>query len=120
MYGNLNADLQTIDLPEEPKTPASTSLFVRSVRNFGGPRFKRSASEGVIEDFILPEFQEDFEPLDWTILMKNATLFQQFSANATAEEMETFQVLKEAAHLNSRPKRQSSGFPGAANKPDNK
>jgi len=120
MYGNLNADLQTIDLPEEPKTPASTSLFVRSVRNFGGPRFKRSASEGVIEDFILPEFQEGVEPLDWTILMKNATLFQQFSANATAEEMETFQVLKEAAHLNSRPKRQSSGFPGAANKPDNK
>ena len=120
MYGNLNDDLQTVEVKEEPRTPASTSLFVRSVRNFGGPRFKRSASEGVIEDFILPEFQEGVEPLDWTILMKNTTLFQQFSANATAEEMETFQVLKEAAHLNSRPKRQSSGFPGAANKPDNK
>jgi len=123
MYGTLNDDLPLVpDLPEEPKTPASTSLFVRSVRNlnFGGPRFKRSASEGVIEDF-LEESQQDFEPLDWTILMKNLTLFKEFSANATQEDMETFWALKEAANLSlDRPKRQSSGFPGAANKPDNK
>ena len=125
MYGTLNGDLPLVpDLPEEPKTPASTSLFVRSVRNlnFGGPRFKRSATEGVIEDFLLQDSQPDFEPLDWTILMKNQTLFKEFSANATQEDMETFWALEEAANLSlNRPKRQSSSaFPGAANKPDNK
>ena len=125
MYGTLNGDLPIVpDLPEEPKTPASTSLFVRSVRNlnFGGPRFKRSATEGVIEDFLLQDSRPDFEPLDWTILMKNQTLFKEFSANATQEDMETFWALEEAANLSlNRPKRQSSSaFPGAANKPDNK
>ena len=69
MYGNLNNDLLTIDLPEEPKTPASTSLFVRSVRNFGGSRFKRGASEGVIEDFILPGKTVDYKSNSISIIL---------------------------------------------------
>ena len=55
MYGTLVEAVA--EIPEQPKTPASTSLFVRSVRNFGGPRFRRSAHEGFIEDFLIEDDQ---------------------------------------------------------------
>ena len=55
MYGSL---VKEEDIPEQPKTPASTSLFVRSVRNFGGPRFRRSVHEGFIEDLLIEESEE--------------------------------------------------------------
>ena len=61
MYGNL---VRIEDIPEQPKTPASTSLFVRSVRNFGGPRFRRSVHEGYIEDLLIEENQEQPEGVE--------------------------------------------------------
>ena len=36
------------------KTPASTT-FVRTVRNFGGSRFRRSVEEGFLEEFLLED-----------------------------------------------------------------
>ena len=59
MYGTLV--LKEEDIPEQPKTPASTSLFVRTVRNFGGPRFRRSVHEGYIEDLLIEEETEEIE-----------------------------------------------------------
>ena len=58
MYGNL---VRIEDIPEQPKTPASTSLFVRTVRNFGGPRFRRDVHEGYIEDLLIEEETEEIE-----------------------------------------------------------
>ena len=46
---------------DPPQTPASTT-FVRSVRNFGGSRFKRSVGEGYIEDFLLED--ENYNDID--------------------------------------------------------
>ena len=59
MYGTLVKVEE--DIPEQPKTPASTSLFVRTVRNFGGPRFRRSVHEGYIEDLLIEEETEEIE-----------------------------------------------------------
>ena len=59
MYGTLVKVEE--DIPEQPKTPASTSLFVRTVRNFGGPRFRRSVHEGYIEDLLIEEQTEEEE-----------------------------------------------------------
>lgn len=130
MYGTLVKDVEEADIPEQPKTPASTTLFVRSVRNFGdfaGPRFKRSNDrlEGYLEDFL----PADFEEVDdmWTALMKNATLLAQFNATASKADWEVFHALEKVASSSSnqqhwqqsRPKRQA-GFPGATGKPDNK
>ena len=43
MYGTLVKE--EMPPPQNPQTPASTT-FVRSVRNFGGSRFRRSTEEG--------------------------------------------------------------------------
>jgi len=112
MYGTL---VKNEDIPEQPKTPASTTLFFRTVRNFAGPRFKRSVQEGYIEDFLI---EEDQHTDDWTLLLKNSSLLNDFYKTATPEEMEIFLSLKEAQVLD-RPRRQA-GFPGNANKADNK
>jgi hypothetical protein len=122
MYGNL---VRVEDIPEQPKTPASTSLFVRSVRNFGGPRFRRSVHEGYIEDLLIEENQEQLQVEEeeedyWTKLMRDPQLFQEFNRTATPKDLEIFDALKAAQIIeNSRPKRQA-GFPGATNKNDNK
>lgn len=122
MYGTL---VKAEDIPEQPKTPASTSLFVRSVRNFGGPRFRRSVHEGYIEDLLIEENQEqpqgeEEEEDYWTKLMRDPQLFQEFNRTATPKDLEIFDALKAAEIIeNSRPKRQA-GFPGATSKPDNK
>jgi len=117
MYGTLvKNEVDTI--PEVPKTPASTTLFMRTLRNFAGPRFKRSAHEGFIEDFLIND--EDYqEEDDWTLLLRNSTLFHEFNKTATQEEMQVFHALKEAEIILDRPKRQA-GFPGVTNKNDNK
>jgi len=118
MYGTL---IKTDDIPEQPKTPASTTLFMRTLRNFAGPRFRRSAHEGFIEDFLIEDIedrphQEDY----WTLLMRNSTLFYEFNRTATPKDIEVFQALQKAQISNlERPKRQA-GFPGATSKPDNK
>jgi len=120
MYGTLV--LKEEDIPEQPKTPASTSLFVRTVRNFGGPRFRRSVHEGYIEDLLIEEQTEEEEEEEnyWTRLMKDPTLFHEFNRTATPQDLEIFDALNSAKIIeNSRPKRQA-GFPGAASKPDNK
>jgi len=122
MYGNL---VRVEDIPEQPKTPASTTLFVRSVRNFGGPRFRRSVHEGYIEDLLIEENQEQLQGEEeeedyWTKLMKDPQLFQEFNRTATPKDLEIFDALQAAQIIeNSRPKRQA-GFPGATNKNDNK
>jgi len=123
MYGTLIKDQPIIqDIPEQPKTPASTSLFVRSVRNFGGPRFKRSVHEGYIEDFLEDDYEEeDSNQGDiWSLLLTNSTLYSLFNQTASTEEREILEGLSEAAQIGlDRPKRQA-GFPGATSKPDNK
>jgi len=123
MYGDRVQEKEE-EIPEQPKTPASTSLFVRStirsVRNFGGPRFRRSVHEGFIEDLLIEESEEEEEENYWSTLMKNSTLFQEFNRTATPQELEIFDALREAQLIeNSRPKRQA-GFPGATSKKDNK
>jgi len=119
MYGTLVKVEE--DIPEQPKTPASTSLFVRTVRNFGGPRFRRDVHEGYIEDLLIEEEAEEIEEENyWTRLMKDPTLFHEFNRTATPQDLEIFDALNSAKIIeNSRPKRQA-GFPGAANKKDNK
>lgn len=106
MYGNLVEP--SIDLPEMPKTPASTT-FIR--RSFPTLRFKRSVLEGYLEDFV--DGYEQFE-----LLLQNSTLFAEFNQTAGPEELETFEALKNAKILD-RPKRQA-GFPGVKPSNDNK
>lgn len=115
MYGNLVVQ-QPADIPEQPKTPASTILFPRSVRQFG--RFKRSASEGYLEDFLIDEPQDDEDDF-WNLLLTNTTLLAEFNKTATPQDMEIFNVLADAYISHDRPRRQA-GFPGATSKPDNK
>jgi len=122
MYGTLVPN--EVDIPEQPKTPASTTLFMRTLRNFAGPRFKRSAHEGFIEDFLIEEDKGagDQEEDYWALLLRNSTLFHEFNKTATPQEMEVFVALKEASTHQiklDRPKRQA-GFPGVTNKNDNK
>jgi len=68
MYGTL----VQIEEPEVVRrTPASTT-FARSVRQFGGSRFKRSVEEGFLEDFLLDD--ELYNDLDanFTALLKDS------------------------------------------------
>lgn len=121
MYGSLVETPPPIEEPQQPLTPASTSSFVRTVRNFGGLRFSRSVHEGYIEDFIDEEQTlDDHDKEDqsyWSLLLKNSTLFYEFNQTASTEELEIFKALKNA-QLH-REKRQA-GFPGATTKSDNK
>ena len=81
MYGNL---VRIEDIPEQPKTPASTSLFVRSVRNFGGPRFRRSVHEGYIEDLLIEENQEQLQGEEVRFL-KYLLAFCRFQISMTSQ-----------------------------------
>jgi len=117
MYGSFIQP--SIDLPETPKTPASTTF----IRSFPSLRFKRSVLEGYIEDFLLDEDISDpslEEPENyWSALLKNSSIFEEFNKTASATEWEIFENLRNAQHNLDRPKRQA-GFPGVKPSNDNK
>ena len=119
MYGSFIQP--SIDLPETPKTPASTTF----IRSFPSLRFKRSVLEGYIEDFLLDEDQSDLSSLEqepenyWSALLKNSSIFEEFNKTASASEWEIFENLRNAHHNLDRPKRQA-GFPGVKPSNDNK
>merc|ERR1712008_84269 len=85
---------------------ASTSLFVRrSVRNFGGPRFRRSVHEGFIEDLLIEESEEEEEENYWSTLMKNSTLFQEFNRTLHHRSWKFLMLSKRLSLLKTRDQR---------------
>ena len=88
MYGDRVQEKEE-EIPEQPKTPASTSLFVRSVRNFGGPRFRRSVLEGYIEDLLIEENQEQLqgEEVRFLEIFSSFSCFQIFMIQVLSAEL---------------------------------
>jgi len=135
MYGSLfqEEEPEAEPVTARPRTPASTLPLTpnrRSVRNFGGQRFKRNVLEGFLEDLIIRDedsgdetaaaaeeqtgdFWQDFFAENYSDLFK--------AFNISGNDQEIFKELVSSSFVNnSRPKRQA-GFPGttAAQKKEN-
>lgn len=101
MYGSLIQE--EVEVVENVQTPASTT-FVRTVRNFGGSRFRRSVEEGFLEEFLLED--EVYNDID-----------ANFSSVAVGNDEKAFE--KVSLHFGKRGKRQA-GFPGVDKKKGNR
>merc|ERR1719259_733102 len=135
MYGNLIKEEEPEPPKANPRTPASTLPLQpnsRTVRNFGGQRFKRDVLEGFMEDLIIrdsndeqpEEAGDDEDGKDsefWREFFAEnyADLFHAF--NVSGDQQEAFKELALSAIVSaagdSRPKRQA-GFPGSAQQKD--
>lgn len=129
MYGSNVLEVPAPEPAPILRTPASTQPFLpRTVRNFGGARFKRNVHEGFMEDILEDDVESEEETsIDdenvWLEILENnyAELFTSF--NITGEEKEVMKELVAASmraerqqHENlKRPKRQA-GFPGSTRK----